>query len=419
MAEEEINSSLEYTPTWVVALVCFVIVLLSLCAERTLHKLGKYLKHEEQDALFEALQKLKEELMLLGFISLLLTVSQRSIIRICIPSNLANHMLPCKRETSEGNNNAHYSLDQSINNRRRLLSADTNSDHCLQKGKAPLLSLEALHHLHIFIFVLAVVHVRQWKRWEDSVRQESTKSGMDPTSRENVHAQCQHHEFFSKRGVGYWRRAAIIGWVISFFKQFYGSVTKSDYIALRQGFIKYLWLFVVQFLLLNVEGWHTYFWLAFLPLIVTEHIIIRLAQEVTQGMTAQDDHEAAATVKPSDKHFWFNNPRIVLNLIHFILFQNSFEIAFFFWIWTTYGFHSCIMEKLGYIVPRLIMGVIVQVICSYSTLPLYTIVSQMGSMYKEGIFDQKVQQYIGSWVGDICHGGLTHGQHARKDDSES
>ncbi|KAM1225970.1 hypothetical protein ACFX13_045363 [Malus domestica] len=439
MAEEELNSSLEYTPTWVVALVCFVIVLLSLCAERALHKLGKYLKHEKQDALFEALQKLKEELMLLGFISLLLTVSQRSIIRICIPSNLANHMLPCKRETSEGNNNAHYSLDQSINNRRRLLSTDTNSDHCLQKGKVPLLSLEALHHLHIFIFVLAVVHVifcvttmvlggarvRQWKRWES-----------DATSGGNVHvSQRQHREFLSKRGVGYWRRAAVIGWVISFFKQFYGSVSKPDYIALRQGFTKehfpsdpqfdfhkyimrtleadfrkivgiswYLWLFVVLFLLLNVEGWHTYFWLAFLPLILLllvgaklEHIITRLAQEVTQGTTALGDHGAGARVKPSDEHFWFHNPRIVLNLIHFILFQNSFEIAFFFWIWTTYGFRSCIMEKLGYIVPRLIMGVIVQVLCSYSTLPLYALVSQMGTMYK---FDQNVQQYIGSWVGD-------------------
>ncbi|CAN6584648.1 unnamed protein product [Malus baccata var. baccata] len=439
MAEEELNSSLEYTPTWVVALVCFVIVLLSLCAERALHKLGKYLKHEKQDALFEALQKLKEELMLLGFISLLLTVSQRSIIRICIPSNLANHMLPCKRETSEGNNNAHYTLDQSINNRRRLLSTDTNSDHCLQKGKVPLLSLEALHHLHIFIFVLAVVHVifcattmvlggarvRQWKRWES-----------DATSGGNVHvSQRQHREFLSKRGVGYWRRAAIIGWVISFFKQFYGSVSKPDYIALRQGFVKehfpsdprfdfhkyimrtlevdfrkivgiswYLWLFVVLFLLLNVEGWHTYFWLAFLPLILLllvgaklEHIITRLAQEVTHGTTALGDHGAGARVKPSDEHFWFHNPRIVLNLIHFILFQNSFEIAFFFWIWTTYGFRSCIMEKLGYIVPRLIMGVIVQVLCSYSTLPLYAIVSQMGTMYK---FDQNVQQYIGSWVGD-------------------
>ena len=29
----------------------------------------------------------------------------------------------------------------------------------LDQGKAPLLPLEALHQLHIFIFVLAVVHV--------------------------------------------------------------------------------------------------------------------------------------------------------------------------------------------------------------------------------------------------------------------
>lgn len=41
---EELNSSLEYTSTWVVAVVCFVIVLLSLCAERALHKLGKVSK---------------------------------------------------------------------------------------------------------------------------------------------------------------------------------------------------------------------------------------------------------------------------------------------------------------------------------------------------------------------------------------
>jgi mlo protein len=38
-------------------------------------------------------------------------------------------------------------------------------------------------------------------------------------------------------------------------------------------------------------------------------------------------------VQPSDEHFWFGRPYIVLFLIHFILFQNSFEIGFFFWIW--------------------------------------------------------------------------------------
>lgn len=42
MAEESSSSnSLEHTPTWVVAVVCFVIVLISFCAERGLHGLGK------------------------------------------------------------------------------------------------------------------------------------------------------------------------------------------------------------------------------------------------------------------------------------------------------------------------------------------------------------------------------------------
>lgn len=40
MAEEE-SDDLEFTPTWVVALVCLVIVLISLAAERGLHYLGK------------------------------------------------------------------------------------------------------------------------------------------------------------------------------------------------------------------------------------------------------------------------------------------------------------------------------------------------------------------------------------------
>ena len=73
-----------------------------------------------------------------------------------------------------------------------------------------------------------------------------------------------------------------------------------------------------------------------------EHIITRLAQEVvernrdnhevhnTEERNAKD-HETAG-VKPSDKHFWFSRPALVRDLIQFILFQNSFEIAFFFWI---------------------------------------------------------------------------------------
>eukprot|EP00268_Persea_americana_P001536 TRINITY_DN10471_c0_g1_i4.p1 TRINITY_DN10471_c0_g1~~TRINITY_DN10471_c0_g1_i4.p1 ORF type:complete len:505 (-),score=78.34 TRINITY_DN10471_c0_g1_i4:236-1750(-) len=440
MAEE--LDSLEYTPTWVVALVCSIIVIISLVAERLLHRLGKLLKSNNQDALFEALQKLKEELMLLGFISLLLTVFQTLISHICMPKDLSYHMLPCKRtkngSTSEqGSHYREYSHELKWN-RRRLLSGASESNHCT-KGKVPLLSIEALHHLHIFIFVLALVHVifcaitmvlggikiRRWKHWEIAIRNEHEKK----EKAAGITMQAHHHRtFIMERAVGYWGKSAVVSWIRSFFKQFYASVTKSDYAALRLGFIMnhcrsnprfdfhkymmrvletdfkkvvgiswYLWLFVVIFLLLDVDGWHTYFWLSFLPLILLltvgaklEHIITRLALEV--GQTGD------STVKPSDGHFWFGKPGFVLYLIHFILFQNSFEIAFFFWILFTYGFNSCIMEEAGYIATRLVVGVLIQVLCSYSTLPLYAIVTQMGSMFKGEIFDAFTHATLHGWA---------------------
>lgn len=97
MSEEE-GVTLEYTPTWVVAGVCTVIVAISLAAERVLHYTGVTLKRKHQKPLFEALQKVKEELMLLGFISLLLTVFQNVINKICVPADVTRHMLPCKLE---------------------------------------------------------------------------------------------------------------------------------------------------------------------------------------------------------------------------------------------------------------------------------------------------------------------------------
>lgn len=97
------------------------------------------------------------ELMILGFISLLLTVSQHSISSICIPTTLASHMLPCKKPNSTPSGE-HQGF---ILNKRRLLSTATggHSEHCTSQGKIPLLSIEALHELHIFIFIIGVVHV--------------------------------------------------------------------------------------------------------------------------------------------------------------------------------------------------------------------------------------------------------------------
>ena len=61
-------------------------------------------------------------------------------------------------------------------------------------------------------------------------------------------------------------------------------------------------------------------------------MIAQLAYDVAEKQTAV---EGDLVVTPSDQHFWFGRPRIILHLIHFILFQNAFELAFFFWILVT------------------------------------------------------------------------------------
>ncbi|KAL6840314.1 hypothetical protein ACP4OV_030124 [Aristida adscensionis] len=413
-------SALEFTPTWIVAAVCSLIVLISLAAERCLHYLGKTLKRKSQKALFEALLKVKEELMLLGFISLLLTVFQGMLQRTCIPLDWTYYMLPChnaKEHAKLSPTEAHAMAAGVLGD-----EGAPRAQHCGKKGEVPLLSLEALHQLHIFIFILAIAHVifsvltmllgsariHQWKHWEDEIQKDVTGNG--PRKVTHVH----QFEFIREHFKGIGKDSIILSWL------FYGSVTKSDYTTMRLGFIMthcranpkfdfhrymiraleadfkkvvgiswYLWIFVVVFMLLNVN--------VLLLAVGTklEHVITQLAHEVAEKHSAI---EGDLVVNPSDEHFWFGRPKIVLYLIHFILFQNAFEIAFFFWILTTYGFNSCIMDHVPFIVPRLVIGGVIQLLCSYSTLPLYAIVTQMGTFFKKEIFDEHVQQGLVGWA---------------------
>lgn len=76
------------------------------------------------------------ELMLLGFISLLLTVSQGPISNMCISLHLASIMLPCKlpHESSSAPATEHFHLHHTYNNgRRRLLSEGSESQYCAHK----------------------------------------------------------------------------------------------------------------------------------------------------------------------------------------------------------------------------------------------------------------------------------------------
>ncbi|RDX82196.1 MLO-like protein 2, partial [Mucuna pruriens] len=91
--------NLDETPTWAVAVVCFVLLSISIIIEHIIHLIGKWLKQKQKRALYESLEKIKSELMLLGFISLLLTVGQGLISRICISEKVASTFHPCRHET--------------------------------------------------------------------------------------------------------------------------------------------------------------------------------------------------------------------------------------------------------------------------------------------------------------------------------
>ncbi|MED6225089.1 hypothetical protein PIB30_090425 [Stylosanthes scabra] len=126
-------------------------------------------------------------------------------------------MLPCKRphESSEGSAHDQIYFDGLIN-KRRLFSVGDTSQICRSQGKVPLLSLESLHHLHIFIFVLAVVHavfcvttlflgiarMHQWKRWEEQIQRKVSRTA------EKSRVRRQR-----------WRRRRGSSWNIAYFKE--------------------------------------------------------------------------------------------------------------------------------------------------------------------------------------------------------
>ncbi|KAI4974298.1 hypothetical protein ZWY2020_047578 [Hordeum vulgare] len=385
--------------------------------------------------LYEVLLKVKEELMLLGFISLLLTVFQDPVGKVCVRQSAMLIMLPCKPPPRPPRKTEHLG-DTMINGvmggaRRLLAGGGASEDYCLKKGKVPILSAEAIHQLHILIFALAVTHVlfsaitvllgiaqtRNWRHWET-----------------NIHIKdASEFKFIQDHFNGHKKRWKIFGWPRSFFKQLRGSVTEEDYTTMRLGFIMkhyrgnpkfnfysymiralevdfkkvvgiswYLWSMLTIFLLLNVQGWYIYFGISLVPFIMLlligskmHHIITELAYEVAQKHTTI---QGELVVSPSDELFWFHQPKLVLVLLHIILFQNAFQVAFFFWLLVTYGFKSCIMGKPTYVIIRLVISVVSQFLCGYSTLPLYAIVSHMGNSFKKSIFDENVAEGLVNWA---------------------
>ncbi|KAF2312524.1 hypothetical protein GH714_034954 [Hevea brasiliensis] len=298
--------SLKETPTWAVALVCAMFVIISVIIEHGIHSLSQV----------------------------------QNLFLICIPEKAANIMLPCKDGAKYDYEKDNYGKD---NDRRKLLWYDgdamwrrvlapaSGDDYCSKHGKVALISQSGVNQLHIFIFVLAVFHV-----------------------------------LYSVVTI------ALAKAKVAFFRQFFASVTKVDYLTMRHGFINMVLIVGAKL----------------------EIIIMEMAQHIQDKTSVV---KGVPVVEPSNKYFWFNHPNIILFLIHFTLFQNSFQMAYFLWIWYEFGLKSCFHENLPEILTRVILGVALQFLCSYITFPLYALVTQMGSHMKKAIFEEQTAKALKKW----------------------
>ncbi|XP_076905579.1 MLO-like protein 11 [Bidens hawaiensis] len=425
------SRSLALTPTWAVAILLTVLVVVSLIVERSIHRLVNWLKKVNRKPLLAAVEKMKEELMLLGFISLLLTATSNAISNICIPSKFYNGGLhPC----SKPDNNQH------INDSKRRLLNEFDKKIC-KKNYEPFVSYEGLEQLHRFIFVMAVTHIsyscltmilavmkiRSWRKWEDDAQ-------MD---RHGVLSEISRNEIMRRQSAilkvnmsSPLVRNGFFTWMVCFFRQFGSSVVRADYLMLREAFImnhnltstydfhRYmirsmeeefqmivglcgpLWGLVVAFMLFNVKGSNLYFWISLIPVALVlllgaklQHVIATLALE----SAAITGYFTKARLKPRDELFWFKKPELLLSLVHFILFQNAFELASFFWFWWQFGYNSCFLKQHMMVYIRLILGFGAQFLCSYSTLPLYALVTQMGTNHKAALIPERIRETIQCW----------------------
>lgn len=62
-----------------------------------------------------------------------------------------------------------------------------------------------------------------------------------------------------------------------------------------------------------------------------------------------------------------------------------------------FGIKSCYHSHTEDVVIRISMGVLIQILCSYVTLPLYALVAQMGSSMKPTIFNERVVMALRNW----------------------
>ncbi|KAL2328158.1 hypothetical protein Fmac_021585 [Flemingia macrophylla] len=251
--------------------------------------------------------------------------------------------------------------------------------------------------------------MKKWKRWEDETQTLEYQIANDPRR-----FQYTGQTLVGKRHLKFWSYYSPLLWM------FHGSVSKDDYFTLRNGFIAanislgsnfnfkkflsrtydedfekvmgiriWIWIFSILFIFFSAHEFYNYYWLPFIPLVVALLAGTKLQVIITK-MCVNSCKEnpviiGSLLVTPSDAYFWFHRPEWLLHLLKFILIQYEF------------GLRSCFNRGKEGIAIRIAMGVAVQILCGYVTLPLYALVTQMGSSMRREIFTESVSKGLKNW----------------------
>ncbi|KAG2396360.1 MLO-like protein [Vigna angularis] len=395
--------SLAETPTYSVASVVAVMVFVCLLVERSIYRFGEWLRKTRRKALFASLEKLKEELMLLGLISLLLAQSARWISEICVNSSLfSSRFYICSEQDLDINENIMLESSSSIPGETSIPKGLNNGafNQC-GEGHEPFVSYEGLEQLHRFLFVLGITHVlysclavglAMSKNLQDQQKcflsiLVFVFSCIDIVENPTVFVQGIldpiNHFLLSIVGADGKIRLGCQAMETSklcFLRQFRSSIRKSDYLALRLGFITLDALDLCHSVHLREHPRSEYILLAIIypsNWAKLQHVVSTLALEIMEQRGP------------------FPRTQVRIDTLYSQVMLHGCVFCSYF-LYCSRRMHSKWQPLFGHCA-------IVQFWCSYMTVPLNIIVCQMGSRCKKALVAERVRESLHSWCKRVKH----------------
>ncbi|GBG78517.1 hypothetical protein CBR_g27742 [Chara braunii] len=445
--------NLELTPTYRVAIVVFVFVAISLAFEKGLHHLAMSMKKRKKKGLYKAVEVVKDELMLLGFISLILTIFQGDIAKRCVRKADNFDWLPCTKKQAEKLYYKYYGGDTESTSAPttpagRHLLATPSGDTCAP-GHEPFMSYDAMHYVHYFIFILAIVQVvfssivfvmsflriRMWRNREEYAQAHAAElEAMSQEERLRWAGLKEHRSVLYAVDEKACCPTATF-WLSSFCMLFFRSVYRENYQSLRLLFISKhnlplkfdfhefltqsleedfakivglsvpMWVILMLVILTNVGGANLYLWSqlasVFFLIVVGTHLL-GIMRTLTRESSTGTGHFVAMDPRPTDELFWFSKPSLVRHALHYILFLNCIDISSLIFFWWKFGLDSCLLGERKKSVVRITFSLVICIVilhlCAYVILPIYALVSQMGSEFRGKLLSDKMEQAVTSWM---------------------